>query len=81
MPVVTWVSIQGSRAIRAVGLEPPQVSGQKPRLHVRFLRGRKRTYVYAIPDESYFYELLVAASKGRCYVYVIKAKFDYIRKY
>lgn len=38
-------------------------------------------YVYELPNESYWREILQAASKGRYYVFTIKPRFDYIRKY
>ena len=91
--MVEWTRIAGSRAIRALGLEIGSVGGGtgtdgsgggsagagKVRIHVQFRRGK--TYVYDVGNRAYFERFLEAASKGRFYVFVIKQRFDYVRKY
>lgn len=81
--MVEWTRIAGSKAIRAVGREDTgginDIPLQLARIHVRFKRGK--TYVYNIRNEKYFDRFISAASKGRYYCFVIKARFDYVRKY
>ncbi len=90
--MIQWTRIAGSRAIRALGLEagveggaggdgpgPGGIGDGKVRIHVQFRRGK--TYVYDVGKRSYFERFLDAASKGRFYVFVIKQRFDYVRKY
>ncbi|MCY3019367.1 MAG: KTSC domain-containing protein [Planctomycetota bacterium] len=42
---------------------------------------RRITYVYEVPEPSYWYNFKAAPSKGRYYNAVIKRRFDYVRKY
>lgn len=77
--MIEWVRIEGSRAIRAVGVDRGG-SDAPPRLYVQFKRSRK-TYVYNVGNSAYFDRFVSAASKGRFYVRVIKARFDYVTKY
>ena len=79
--MVNWQPTPGSVAVSRVGLEePPSGVLGAPLLHVHFVKGH--TYVYKIPDRSYFTNFVNAASKGRYYDYVIKKKFHpHIMKY
>ncbi|HLX60171.1 MAG TPA: hypothetical protein VKX17_02700 [Planctomycetota bacterium] len=82
--MIEWTPIQGSRAIRAVGLERGEEGGGgvPVRIHVKFRRNKgKSTYVYEVGNIAYFDRFVSAASKGRFYVFVIKARFDYVAKY
>lgn len=47
-------------------------------MHIAFRVGA--TYVYKVPD-GIFEAMKNAPSKGRYYVFVVKARWDYIRKY
>src|SRR5205823_2655274 len=71
---------------------PPYPVGVGGDLHVTFKRGPSprrsgygraggKTYVYALPDSTYWTNFKAAASKGRYYVRVIKRRLDYFRKY
>jgi hypothetical protein len=77
--MIEWVRINGSRAIRAVGIDRGG-SVTPIRLFVQFKRSG-RTYVYKPGNTGYFDRFVAAASKGRFYVRVIKARFDYVAKY
>ena len=90
--MVSWIRIAGSRAIRALGIEIIGAGGGgidgaggegagdgHVRIHVAFKHGR--TYVYDVGSRSYFDRFVDAGSKGRFYNFVIKPRFDYIRKY
>jgi hypothetical protein len=82
--VIEWTRINGSRAIRAVGIDPGGTGGggadTPPKLYVQFKRSGK-IYVYETGSSDYFDRFVSAASKGRFYVRVIKARFDYVAKY
>lgn len=85
--MIHWTRIAGSRAIRALGLEMGAGGGidggggdgGHARLHVQFRRGT--TYVYDVGSRAYFDRFIDAPSKGRYYVFVIKQRFDYVKKY
>lgn len=80
--MVSWIAVQNSRAVSALGLElyeGAHSSIEFARIHVKFKRGR--TYVYDVGNRAYFDRFVGAPSKGRYYVFVIKARFDYVRKY
>ena len=82
--MVIWESVH-STAIAAIGYElgPSEV---KLNIHVHFKQppgpDGANTYVYDCGDNNRYYDgLKHAASKGRFYIHVIKARFDYQRKY
>lgn len=80
--MVSWTPVAGSRAVSALGIElyeSAHSSTELARVHVKFKRGR--TYVYNVGNRAYFDEFVNANSKGRYYVFVIKRRFDYVRKY
>lgn len=78
--MVAWTKVAGSSAVGALGLEFVVLEEiPSARIHVRFRRGR--TYVYAVGNSAYYDSFLSAPSKGRFYVHVIKARFDYVAKY
>ena len=85
---VDWSYVSGSTAIRAIGIErydgPPPVDPPPPgtypvRVHIRFDHGT--TYVYTLPNSGYYDKFISSPSKGRYYDFIIKARFDYVRKY
>jgi hypothetical protein len=79
------ISVNNSSAIRRLRMDtghsgpPPDPHGTGGDIHVTMKNGR--TYAYAIPSVSYWTNFKNAASKGKYYVHVIKARFDYFRKY
>ena len=77
--MIEWVRINGSKAIRAVGVDRGG-SDVPPKLYVQFKRSGK-TYVYLVGNSAYFERFVAASSKGRFYVRVIKKRFDYVAKY
>jgi hypothetical protein len=79
------ISVSNSSAIRRLRFDtgtsgpPPNPHGIGGDIHVTMKNGT--TYAYAVPSASYRTNFKNAASKGRYYVSVIKARFDYFRKY
>lgn len=78
-----WHRTPGSRAIYAIGKDVVTGSAEAvPEgtifMHIAFRVGA--TYVYKVPD-GIFEAMKNAPSKGRYYVFVVKARWDYIRKY
>lgn len=83
---IEWHNVSNSRAFRRIGLEGGEASSgltELPegeyRIHVQFRRGK--TYVYRVSSRSYFDQMLAANSRGRYYVYVLKARYDFIQRY
>ena len=79
------ISVGNSSAIRRLRMDtgtsgpPPNPVGIGGDLHVSMKHGR--TYVYALTSATYWTNFKNAPSKGKYYVRVIKARFDYYRKY
>lgn len=89
---IEWTRCRQSTALYAFGKEVVTSGGPLPEgtitLHINFRSGGAdgragysgRTYVYIVPDGIYE-AMKNAPSKGRYYVFVVKARWDYVRKY
>lgn len=79
------IDVFQSTAIRRLKMDfptsgpPPDPHGAAGDIHVTMKHGR--TYVYAVPSTWYWTRFKSAPSAGRYYVRVIKARFDYYKKY
>lgn len=65
-----------SSFIRWLGLAAADSFGE---IHVKMAAGV--TYVYRVPEPSFWEKFKAALSKGKYYNAVIKRRFDYVRKY
>ncbi len=79
------IDVLGSSAIRRMRMDflssgpAPDPRGAGGGIHVSMKNGS--TYKYAVPSATYWTNFKKAPSKGKYYVRVIKARFDYFRKY
>lgn len=82
---IEWTRTPQSRSIYAFGREvhPFPGPGSGPptykNVYISFKVGR--TYVYDVGDQDIYTQMKNAPSKGRFYVFAIKARWDYIRRF